>query len=329
MVFFRFKDLHRKGLVEGPNFKEDEHLEAKPYYMPSLNGMVNKCPHGLFDIRDESSKPIRCQYCYAKLLPNETSHICCASGKIKCEGKPWQMKKLKDPPQLIKDLLCYKIDPYFKQNIRKYNNALAMASIGISKEIVQKGWSPNIKIHGRIYHSQGSLLPKQGEKPKFAQIIVYDGNLEKEAMFLSQLKRRMEVSRTKKNQENYDEALAKYDVNEDTMSKLQELLHEINSYYITYKALVEIKPELIVNKVIVLQNERPQNSTEHRKNYCLPTECEVSIIDVSQYSNRPVDIIIHLRDGSAPQRISERNRSFQPLHYVLLFPFGGMYKPCR
>ena len=323
--------MYRKGLVEGPNFLEDEHLEAKLFYMPSLNGMVNKCPHGLFEVlfKDENSKSIRCQYCFAKLLPNETSHLCCANGKIKCQGKPWQMKWLKDPPNLIKDLFNKKIDPNFKNNIRKYNNALACASIGIDEEIFQKGFSPNIKIHGKIYHSHGSLIPKPGEKPNFAQIIVYDGNLEKEAMHLSQLKRRMEVSGRKKHKQDYEDTKAKFEVNEVTMSLLQEMLHEINSYYITYKALVEIKPELISHKVVVLQNEKPKNTTEHWKNYCLPTECEVAIVDVNQYVNRPVDIVIHVRGGGPPKRISERNRSFQPLHYVLLFSRGGMYKPCR
>ena len=78
--------------------------------------------------------------------------------------------------------------------IRKYNNALACASIGIDEEIVQAyGWSPNVSIHGRIYHRVGPLVPEAGEKPKFAQIIVWDGHLEKEAMLLSQLKRRMEI----------------------------------------------------------------------------------------------------------------------------------------
>ena len=225
-------------------------------------------------------------------------------------------------PKLIKDLLSQKIDPNFKKNIRKYNNALAMASIGISEEIVQKGFSPNVKIHGQIYHLHGSLFPEGNEKPKFAQICVYDGNLEKEAMYLSQLKRRMEVYGGEKNTKaEYENAKAQLEVNKNTMAKLQEVLHTSNSYYLTYKAIAKIDPKKIANKKIVLNNEKPQDSKDHKRQWNLPQACEVAFIDMSADSTRPVDIIIQLH-GGGPQRISERNRSFQPLHYVLLFPFG-------
>ena len=231
--------MYRLGvLVPTADFKEEDHLEAKAFYMLSLNGSVKKCPHGLFDLSEGISEHgNRCKYCHAKLLQYETSNLCCANGQIKCEGEKWQIKKVRDPPQLLKDLLCNKIDAHFKQNIRKYNNALAMASIGISEEIVQKGFSPNVKIHGNIYHLHGSLFPEGNEPPKFAQIVVYDGNLEKEAMYLSQLKRRMEVFGGEKNTKEYDKAKAQLEVCEDTMAKLQECLHKINTYYLTYKSL--------------------------------------------------------------------------------------------
>ena len=101
--------------------------------MPSLNGPVQKCPHGL-DLKIDSKGEDRCPYsqCNAKLFPNETSNLCCANGQIVCDGKYWQMKPMTPPPQLIKDLLGdpesaieYR-DPYAKRNLRKYNNACAM-----------------------------------------------------------------------------------------------------------------------------------------------------------------------------------------------------------
>ena len=325
--------MYRKGmLVDTANFKEDDHLDAKAFYMNSLNGMVKKCVHGQFDVQNDNSGPIRCIHCNAKLLPNEvpesrknkpTSQMCCMNGQIKSDGKPWQPQKLQDPPQLIKDLFSGQIDPYFKQNSRKYNNALACASIGIDDEVVQKyGWSPNVKIHGKVYHRHGSLIPNAGQKPKFAQIIVFDGNLDEEAMYLSQLKRRMEVAGTKKDQQKYEEAKASFSINEEIMEKLQRLLHNVNPYYLMYKALVEIDPDKIADKVVVLQNEKPKQSEEHKKNFALPTVCEVAFCDLSQYSSRPVDIQVNIRGGGPPKRISERNRCFEPLHYVLLFCMG-------
>ena len=198
--------------------------------MSSLNGDVKKCPHGLdlakyredYNI-DFSFEPLRCEKCHAKLLPNEfatdkmkTSSLCCAKGQIKCEGKPWQMSFVKDPPDLIKNL-CTRTkldngeyqDPHYTKNSRKYNNACAMASIGIADEVVMKsGWNPNVKIHGKIHHRIGNLFPAPGEKPRFAQIIVHDSNFDEEEMYLRQLERRMEVVRgvSSKDREKYSKA---------------------------------------------------------------------------------------------------------------------------
>ena len=127
--------MHRQGvLVPTIDFKEDDHQIAKYFYMPSLNGPVQNCPHGL-NLESEETGSIRCKYCQAKLFPNETSNLCCANGQVVPGGKYWQMKQLTPPPQLIKDLFGdpnlakeYS-DPYFKRNIRKYNNACAMVSV--------------------------------------------------------------------------------------------------------------------------------------------------------------------------------------------------------
>ena len=90
--------MHKKAiLVDTAKFKEDDHLDAKAFYMRSLNGMVKKCVHGQFDIQNDDSQPIRCNHCNAKLLPSEvpesrkdkpTSQMCCMLGQIRCEGQP-------------------------------------------------------------------------------------------------------------------------------------------------------------------------------------------------------------------------------------------------
>lgn len=117
--------MHKKAVkVPTAEFLENDNLDAKYFYLPSLNGMVKKCPHGLFEILTEDNfKPIRCKYCNAKLLPNEmnttgSSYICCMNGQIKIEGKPWQIKKLSDPPDIIKELFSGRGDPHFMPNIR-------------------------------------------------------------------------------------------------------------------------------------------------------------------------------------------------------------------
>ena len=123
--------MHRKGVLTATiDFKENEHPDEKLFYMPSINGPVQNCPHGL-KLKIDLKGPIRCQYCNAKLFPNETSNLCCANGQIVCDGKSWQMKPMTPAPQLIRDILgdpesaVYR-DPFAKRNIRKYNNGCAM-----------------------------------------------------------------------------------------------------------------------------------------------------------------------------------------------------------
>ena len=60
------------------------------------------------------------------------------------------------------------------------------------------------------------------------------------------------------------------DVNSETMDKLQRLLHQENSYYSTFKALAELDPEEIDNKVIILSNIKPANSKDHDRQWNKP-----------------------------------------------------------
>ena len=58
---------------------------------------------------------------------------------------------------------------------RAYNNSLAMASIGCD-EVRQTGYNPTFTIQGKLHHTIGSLLPVDGNAPKFAQIFLIDSD---------------------------------------------------------------------------------------------------------------------------------------------------------
>jgi hypothetical protein len=61
---------------------------------------------------------------------------------------------------------------HFRQHIRAYNAALAMASSGIQ---VQQQQAPRmLRIHGRVYHRIGSLLPASQQPAQFAQLYIID-----------------------------------------------------------------------------------------------------------------------------------------------------------
>jgi len=62
---------------------------------------------------------------------------------------------------------------YFRKNIRAFNSAFAMTSLGINKEILPPG-IPTFKIYGQIHHLIGHLGHSSAEPPKFAQIYLYE-----------------------------------------------------------------------------------------------------------------------------------------------------------
>ncbi|GFR79204.1 hypothetical protein ElyMa_000550800 [Elysia marginata] len=106
---------------------------------------------------------IECPHCSALRWQLEKPTFCCQGGKIKIENPP-------PPPQA---LIRFLQDKHVLSTSRAYNNALAMASIGCN-EIRQNGFSPTFTVQGKLHHSIGSLLPVQGNEPKFAQIFFVD-----------------------------------------------------------------------------------------------------------------------------------------------------------
>ena len=83
-----------------------------------------------------------CGHCKAKLYKNEPDSFCCGNGQI-------DITVPKIPNRLYKLL---KENKKFKQHIRKYNNALALTSIGFDGEERMPGFNPVLKIHGKCYH---------------------------------------------------------------------------------------------------------------------------------------------------------------------------------
>ena len=85
-----------------------------------------------------------------------------------------QLPLLDKPPELLFNLLTNK-DPrssHFREKIRYYNSMFAFTSIGgkIVTDVNDGGGPPQFVISGQNYHRMGSLLPPEGQKPKFSQL---------------------------------------------------------------------------------------------------------------------------------------------------------------
>ena len=110
-----------------------------------------------------------------KLSASHRNHptfgTCCFNGKI-------DLPKLHEPPPELCQLLegTDVVAKNFRKDIRRYNNALAMTSVGCKTDnSVNQGAGPYVfKIHGKLTHHSGSLLPAPNGHPTYAQLYIYD-----------------------------------------------------------------------------------------------------------------------------------------------------------
>jgi hypothetical protein len=68
---------------------------------------------------------------------------------------------------------------HFQQYIRSYNNAVSFTSLGAKLDCaicdtLHAQGIYTFRIHGALHHAMGSLLPPPGERPRFAQVYLYD-----------------------------------------------------------------------------------------------------------------------------------------------------------
>ncbi|KAL6575170.1 hypothetical protein OROMI_012455 [Orobanche minor] len=94
--------------------------------------------------------------------------LCCGRGKI-------QLPLLKQPHDLLQNM--HTKSRNYIGKIRAYNMMYAFTSLGrIQDKTVNNGHGPyTYKLGGNNYHLLGSLLPKEGDSPKFSQLYMYCG----------------------------------------------------------------------------------------------------------------------------------------------------------
>ncbi|XP_021996239.1 uncharacterized protein LOC110893438 [Helianthus annuus] len=127
-----------------------------------------------------------CSYCHAMLWKDEmlrgnldskksSFSLCCSNGDVELPSSP-------SPPPLL-ERFYKRVTPEsrnFMNNIRTYNMMFSFTSLGgkVSKTF-QKTKGPYVfGLQGQNYHRIGSLLPNDGEEPKFSQLYIYDSQNE-------------------------------------------------------------------------------------------------------------------------------------------------------
>ncbi|KAL4420394.1 hypothetical protein ABPG75_010050 [Micractinium tetrahymenae] len=99
---------------------------------------------------------------------------CCMHGQV-------SLPALQEPPQALRDLLSHDVAraKQFRQQIRAYNCSLQLASSTLKDSPqdaagAQQRGLRSVRMHGRMYHRIGPLLPAEGQKRRFAQLWIYD-----------------------------------------------------------------------------------------------------------------------------------------------------------
>ena len=104
------------------------------------------------------------------------------------------------------------------------------------------------------------------------------------------------------------------------MRKLQDLLHEINPYVRDFKSVMNLPEEDVKDLKFVLTTHSKPQPKHIKGRYNLPTCDEVALVALNE-ETAPTDVVLYRKDG-AKQSINNVHRCYDPLHYVLMFPYG-------
>jgi hypothetical protein len=240
-----------------------------------------------------------CSFCNARKWSKETPSQCCNGGKVVLDVFP-------DPPKIVQSLLTSETVEarLYRENIRCFNNALALSSLKVDERKFKNGYSPSVIFEGKVSQMFGPLYPDDGMEPKFAQLYVHDPKTQHTMRVKNMyLPSNLNHKQTK--------------VITNTMKILQDLLKEINPFVKDLLHICEIPDEEIVEgKLIISCEKRPTGS--HERTYNLQQSLsEVSILTNSE----PSDLVLRKRGGGL-DFIHDIHPAAQSLHFILLFPYG-------
>ncbi|XP_040368295.1 uncharacterized protein LOC112192958 isoform X3 [Rosa chinensis] len=259
-----------------------------------------------------------CDYCDAlfwleeaiKQTSTKVSPIytnCCKKGKIK-------LPHAKPTPNFLRTLL----DPnngqeskLFRENIRIYNSMFSFTSMGaIIDRKINTGLGPYVfKISGQVHHLMGSILPSEGEFPKYAQLYIYDTQ--------NEIYNRINAI----DPTHMNNNIKPYIV--EGLIKMFDEINELVKQFRTIRDKFENQclPLFTVNVLDCLRTDSKQ--------YERPTSEEISgliVGDIGEH-NSERDIIIESNNRQL-QRVSKIHPKYMSLQYPILFPYGeDGYKP--
>ncbi|XP_017250901.2 uncharacterized protein LOC108221541 [Daucus carota subsp. sativus] len=224
--------------------------------------------------------------------------ICCRKGDVK-------LPEPMETPGYLRSLYEDEVGGSdFQRSIRLYNAMFAFTSAGGNVDhSINRGRGPYIyRLNGQNHHVFGSLIPDDGDTPKFCQLYIYDTANE-----VSNRLRWVKVS---------DEQPVDAEIVDGLIQMLDET-NELVKKFRTARDRWENKD--ICDLKVELKVCRAQNGRENH----ISASNEVAGIMVGSTSNTTPDrdIIIEPKFGKL-KRVSYVHPKFMALQYPLLFPNG-------
>lgn len=218
---------------------------------------------------------------------------CCQHGQVTLESLP-------DPPEPLKSYLTGN-DPdstHFRENIWKYNRALAFTSLGVREDWSINGRGPPVfRVSGELHHYIGALDPQPGRLPRYAQLYV----VEPQRALHARTVQNPTLART-------------------VLESLQTMLLSSHAYAPLYTQAYEILQQYDPSNDITV-TLRLQPGIDGRR-YNLPTAEEIAVILPGVGDPLPRDIVLRRRHERGLDRISELHPGYAALQYPLLLPHG-------
>ena len=233
---------------------------------------------------------------------NPTFGLCCQQGKVR-------LPPLKEPPAFLKKLLRKgngRRSKNYLKNIRLYNSMFAFTSMGekVDKEINNRSGPYVFKMNGQNYHRIGTLQPEEGDKPRWAQLYIYDTE--------NEVRNRISASTTSTEKRD--------SIDPHIVEGLKNMLDRDNILAKTFRMARDRFKEGDYHEVkLKIINKRQRDGRQ----YNMPSASEVAalIVNDTTENRKGRDIILQYKDMKS-KRISENHPKFMAMQYPLLFPYG-------
>ncbi|XP_024636211.2 uncharacterized protein [Medicago truncatula] len=231
---------------------------------------------------------------------NPEFSLCCMQGRI-------EIAPFKRLPRGLYDLYHNndKKSKIFLENIRSFNSMFAFTSMGANINSTNNNGNapPVFVLNGENYHQIGSLLPKHGDQPRFAQLYIYDTD--------NELSNRMLSVRMEDDKKSIKKTIVK---------ELRHILDNSNSFVKSYRM---VRDTLLEDNAPQIKLRILGKRGYDGRRYNLPTASEVAALVVGDYDAADFerDVVVEERSGLL-KRISVFETSYLPLQYPLIFSRG-------